>query len=275
VAPQTILPSSAPLFTPASKPADNQGAFAESEFSLWSYREGLERGEKFLIENYLRKDGETLEAGSGGGRILLELQNRGFTRLHGFDYLPSFVEIAQTRDRLGTIEYRVENAISLDYQDNSFDQELYLQQVLCFLESEDHRHRAVREAFRVLRPGGRVIVSLLSYRARAQAWSYRPMPAYLYCLRKLTLRARGIQYWPWLRRNGMINLSAFLDRGPYLYWMHEREAVELFTDAGFQVEQLGSDAQVAQGQLLDSVDALENAPLEGRLYLICRKPRLI
>jgi SAM-dependent methyltransferase len=251
---------------------EHRDVFLDSEFSLWADRSGLEPGESFLADRYLRPERRTVEAGSGGGRILLELQSRGFRDLHGFDYLPEFVEAARRRDRSGAIEYRVQNAMALDYPDNSFDQAIYVQQILCFLPTAEERSRAVHEAYRVLRPGGVIVVSFLSFRARLQSRFYKLARGYLATLRTLTGRSLDRQFWPWLRRRDKVYLGALLDRGPHMYWIRDEEAAELFQGAGFEVLGIGSDLQVNQGALATSVAELAKLPIGGRLYLACRKP---
>ncbi|MBI2825083.1 MAG: class I SAM-dependent methyltransferase [Planctomycetia bacterium] len=260
------------MHPPAETLHDNKDVFLKSEFGLWSDREGFEPGEQFLIENYLRPDLKTLEAGCGGGRLLLAMQARGYTDLHGFDYLPQFVEAASRRDTAGRISFRVQDARSLDYGDDSFDQLMYLQQVLCFLPEEADRQRAAREAYRVLRPGGVLIVTLLGLRGRTRSLAFKALLAYQYLLRKLTFRRLSLQYQPWLRLQNAPNWSALWDRGPYVYWFREPEAVELFTNAGFELAAIGSEAQVCEGRLAESFDAFARLPHSGRLYIVCRKP---
>lgn len=257
---------------PTSTSREHRDVFLNSEFPLWAHRAGLESGESFLVDRYLRPEGSTIEAGSGGGRILLELQARGFSNLNGFDYLPEFVEAARQRDRSGMIEYRVQNAVALDYADQSFDQAIYVQQILCFLPTAEERLRAVREAYRILRPGGVVVASFLSFRARLQSRFYKLARGYLATLRALTGRSLDRQFWPWLRRRDKIYLGALLDRGPHMYWIRDEEAADLFAGAGFEILGIGSDAQVSQGTLASSVAELVELPISGRLYLACRKP---
>lgn len=249
----------------------NQQIYSTRELQQWALREGLEPGEQFLIERHLDPKAKTLEAGSGGGRLLLAMQARGFEDLHGFDFVPAMVEAARRRDRSGAIDFQVHDATAPGYDDASFDQLVYLQQVLCFIAGEDARRRALEQAFRILRPGGKAVFSLLSFRARSQSWVYKPMLAYLRLLRASTGTQRGIQNMPWLRLNGAMNWAALMDRGPYVYWYREREANDLLVSVGFHVTAVGSDAQVDQRRLLDSVDELERAPLRGRLYFVCRK----
>jgi SAM-dependent methyltransferase len=257
----------------ASRQVDNNSWFAEYEFDLWAYREGLYNFEELIINNYLTKEGPTLEAGTGGGRLLLELQTRGFTDLHGFDVLPQFVAVAKTRDKSRTIDFRVMDVISLEYADKSFNQVMFLQQVLCFVETDSDRQRAVAEAFRVLRPGGTLVVTLLADRGRReQSRRHRLILAYLACLRKLTFSARTLQSTPWLRVKGNINWAALLDRGPYVYWFREDEAARLFLSAGFEIIAVGTDAQVKNGRFLISFEELSRAPFRGGIYIVCKKP---
>lgn len=249
---------------------DTEELFRESEFAQWAQRAGLEPGEQFLIGKYLDKSKSTLEAGAGGGRILLAMQSAGFERLSGFDILPEFIEAARQRDQSGQIDYQVQDGRRLSYADNSFDQLVYLQQLVSLVGGEDDRRKTVAEAFRVLRPGGRIVISLLSMRGRLRR--YWPLFAWLKLLRLFSFRGVSLQNQPWLRLQNGPNFKALLDRGPYTYWFHEREAVELFQRAGFIVEGIGSEAQIDAGQLLAPPCVPDDQPFRGRIYMVCKKP---
>ncbi|HEY2840144.1 MAG TPA: class I SAM-dependent methyltransferase [Pirellulales bacterium] len=250
---------------------DTEDVYRELEFGQWSQRQGLEKGERFMIAKFLDPAKRTLEAGAGGGRILLAMQAAGFTELSGFDILPEFVEAARKRDTTGSIDFTVQDGRKLTYADESFDQLVYLQQFISLVGPEADGLQAVGEAFRVLRPGGSVIISLLSMRARKRR--YWPLLAWLKLLRVATFRRLSLQYQPWLRLNNAPNYPALLDRGPYVYWFLEKEAVELFASAGFLVEAIGSDAQIDAGQLLPPPCVPADAPFRGRIYMVCKKPQ--
>lgn len=64
---------------------DNRQFYEETVFDSWASRSGLTEIEIALVHRFLGRDRSTLEAGTGAGRILLSLQERGFGDLHGFD----------------------------------------------------------------------------------------------------------------------------------------------------------------------------------------------
>jgi SAM-dependent methyltransferase len=63
--------------------------------------------------------------------------------------------LADRREQFGQLVFRTADAVALPYDDESFDSVLLLH----VLYHVDDRRKALEEAFRVLRPGGRVFVS--------------------------------------------------------------------------------------------------------------------
>ena len=123
--------------------SNNQAIFSGVEFESWACRTQLIPAEQYLIEEYLDKKGDTLEAGSGGGRILLAMNEMGFESLQGFDFVPELVERAKKKDVSNRVNFEVGNAVKLRYADGSFDQLTYLQQVICLIENYSLRIRAL------------------------------------------------------------------------------------------------------------------------------------
>jgi ubiquinone/menaquinone biosynthesis C-methylase UbiE len=111
--------------------------------------------------------GEALDAGMGPGRLVGELAARGW-RPSGLDAAPQMVAVARRRtpeaeDRLvvGTIE-------AIPFPDEAFDL-VVATGVLEYAELD----RALRELARVLRPGGRAVVSYPNPRAVYGIWKTR------------------------------------------------------------------------------------------------------
>ena len=99
--------------------------------------------------------GEAVDAGMGPGRLLAELVRRGW-QVSGIDSSAEMVALAQAR--LPDAEARLVQAPieALPFADASFD----LAVATGVLEYADDLETALRELARVVRPGGRAIVSL-------------------------------------------------------------------------------------------------------------------
>jgi len=220
---------------PVTTTLDNRRFYELEVFDSWASREGLTDVEEQLVGRFLERQLRTLEAGTGGGRILHELRDRGFSDLAGFDYVPGFIEAARARDAEHAIDFTVQDAVDLDYPDAAFDQVLYVQQVLCFIEDADDRFSAMREARRVVRPGGTALFSFLCYEARATRPLYGAFNRYLGFLRRFRHRDVSLQYQPWLKTEAKPNLSALADRGPYVYWFTLEEALDDLDRVGFDI----------------------------------------
>lgn len=251
----------------------SQEIFASKEFDVWAYREGLSVEEKYLIEKYLHKEQKTIEARTGGGRILLEMKKLGFKFLQGYDFLPEFIELAKKKDPSNSICFEVENAINLSYEDCSFEQIIYLQQMICSIEEEEDRLKAIEEAYRILKTGGTALFSFLSFDARYKLPMYIPYLAYLLILRSVLGKQHSIQELPYLNHNSKPNFSALLDRRPYLYWYTIQEAYQVLKKVGFEIVAMGSSYQINQRKMHTSLETLKNQPIKGGqgLYFVCAK----
>lgn len=252
---------------------NNKDVYSTVEFSQWADRAALLPAEQFVIEKFVDRVGPTLEAGTGGGRIVLAMRDLGFERLGGFDFVPEFIKEARSKDPDARIDFRVGDATKLEYADASYPQVLYLQQILSLIETDEMRQAALRESFRILAPGGIALFSLLSYEARKDQFPYNAFLAWNRMVRGIQGARRGPQYWPWLKLGGKFNWPALLDRGPYVYWFRVGELDEFFGAAGYRIEAVASVHQIDNGRMLPSCTELVGQPLTGTLFVVCRKPR--
>jgi len=249
----------------------NKEVYRDQEFARWAYGNGLSPEEKYLIANYLDQSKKTLEAGTGGGRLLLAMSKLGFTSLYGFDYLPEFIEVAKQRDVDGNIDFQVQDATQLNYKDGSFEQILYLGQMVSSIDDELGRLKALKEAYRILKVGGTALFSFLSFDSRISSALYRPYMEYISLLRKLRGSNLSIQYLPWLKFENRPNLAALFDGGAHVYWYKFPEAYQLLRDVNFHFVAYGSRYQLSQGMIHEFPATLANEPIRGMLYFVCKK----
>lgn len=249
----------------------NRDLYGTAEFGDWSTYTNFETYEAFLVQKYFDPSKKTLEAGTGGGRIILGLRQMGFEDLFAFDFIPHFVSEVRGHDPAGQIRVSAQDATQLGFETGTFDQVLYLAQIISFMDVSGGRDRAMKEACRVLKPGGVALFSFLSYEVRFGSQLYRLFSTYLGVLRSLTRSNRSMQNLPWLRKGGRFNRAALLDRGPYVYWYRAPEAVADLCRAGFKVQAVASLKQLEDGRMVNSVDELLREPLTGHFYCVCTK----
>jgi ubiquinone/menaquinone biosynthesis C-methylase UbiE len=249
----------------------NKDVFSNLDFDTWAYLKNLNHTEEFLLGKYLNKNAKTLEAGTGGGRIILGMKKLGFTSLSAFDYVPELIEEAKKKDTTASISFSVEDATALNYQDEDFEQIVYLQQILCCMEDESARLNAFKEAYRILKNGGTAVFSFLSIEDRMSKPFYTAFIVYLRLLRLMGNSKTSLQYIPWLKYKGKPNLGALLDKKPYMYWYKLEEAYNYLEKANFKIIAMGSDFQVNQGDMYTSLADLKRQPIQGGLYFVCTK----
>ena len=249
----------------------NKDLYSNVEFATWLDLQTLFPEEIYLIRKYLQPNLKTVEAGTNGGRMLLKMQEMGFANLAGFDYVPELIERAIERDPQRQIDFQVQDAIALSYPDNSFDQIIYLQQIICLIESAADRFKAIQEAYRILATGGTGLFSFLSFESRSSRFIYTTYLTYIRILRKLRGDNRSIQNLPWLTLGGKFNPQSIVDRPPYTYWYRVSEIYEMLQSVGFEIVAIGTDPQISADDLKATDRELLAAEISGMLYVVVKK----
>jgi ubiquinone/menaquinone biosynthesis C-methylase UbiE len=116
--------------------------------------ESLKRS--YEIHEYERfKDKKVLDVGCGNGYVSSLFAKEG-AHAHGIDITPTGIELCQKRFQIMGLSgnFLVANAEELPFQDNTFD----CVTSMGVLHHVPNTEKAVQEIFRVLKPGGRLIV---------------------------------------------------------------------------------------------------------------------
>lgn len=138
---------------------------ADVEDQMWYFR-SLHSHVRRELERGLKPGGAAvLDAGCGTGGLILRLrETHPEWRYSGIDFMPIACELA--RKRCGPeVDVRVASITGLPFADASFDA-LVSADVVCQV---DNPETAAAEFFRVLRPGGTVVLNVPAY---MWMWSY-------------------------------------------------------------------------------------------------------
>jgi SAM-dependent methyltransferase len=142
---------------------DEYRKMAEAEDSMWRYS-SLHRHVGRELSNVLgRVPAKILDAGCGTGGLIRRMMSQvPAWEWTGLDALPLACQLASERSGAAIVEGRVE---ALPFADEEFDA-VVSTDVLCNVKNDQ---AALRESFRVLRPGGVMFVNVPAYQ---WLWSY-------------------------------------------------------------------------------------------------------
>jgi 2-polyprenyl-3-methyl-5-hydroxy-6-metoxy-1,4-benzoquinol methylase len=107
---------------------------------------------------------DVLDVGCGTGQLAQALAQQGH-RVTGIDLNPEMVARAVAGNTSDSVNYYVQNMLELNarFQSQSFDAVLCFGNTLVHLPDEDAVGVFARQAFQVLKPGGRLLLQLINY----------------------------------------------------------------------------------------------------------------
>jgi SAM-dependent methyltransferase len=138
---------------------------AEVEDRMWYFKSLHGHVARELARAGVKQDAAVLDAGCGTGGMILRLcEARPGWKWSGIDFMPLACELARKRCGAGT-DIREASVTALPFADASFDA-VVSADVICQVVDADV---AVKEFFRVLKPGGVVVINVPAY---MWMWSY-------------------------------------------------------------------------------------------------------
>ncbi len=219
---------------------NNHSIYANEELKNWTERSGLLKQEQYLIEKYIRNEGILIEAGTGGGRISLEVHDKyPNIKIVAFDFVEEMIKSAKLKSN--EINFEVHDASDLSiYDDNTFDAAIYLQQIVS-LVPEEFISCVLKESYRVLKKDGIVIFSFLSYSGRKINLIVSFLVNILRILRKEKWQTQRL---PWLKLSNKVNFKFFTKNQATTYWFYEKEIIKILEDIGFTIVETKCDNMI-------------------------------
>ncbi|MBI4101699.1 MAG: class I SAM-dependent methyltransferase [Candidatus Nealsonbacteria bacterium] len=202
-----------------SKTRQDYNLIAE-EFSR--KREGIWEETRFLFDDYLQKGERVLDLGCGNGRYYPVFQEKRVDHF-GVDNSKELIGIAKNKFPGGN--FQVAEAQNLPFAEGFFDK-VYSIAVLHHIPSTDLRIKFLKEAQRVLRPGGLIILT---------AWKFHRVKEYYFFFKYTLLKLIGNSKFDWK--------DIFEPWGKkaqrYYHWFSGKELEGLVRKAGFEIKKSG------------------------------------
>lgn len=245
----------------------NQDVYSTHELNTWikkATQKELIPEEVYLLEKYVtRKDLKVFEAGTGAGRILYYLEEKGLTDLTGFDFVEEMIANALEfkLERQSQITFLVDDATQLrSFTDNSYDVAIYLQQIISLVPPKEHK-LVIQNAIRVLKNNGLLILSALNWHSR----QFNPLLSYLINFFRL-IRGQPVnmQLLPWLKKSGKSNCHFMGRNEATIYWFDQSELIQLLaSNDNIEVLECKTGAEIIKGRNQS----------EGMFYVVARKKK--
>ena len=235
----------------------NKTLYSEQLFKVWSEKKELLPIEDYFIKKYFsNKKAKTLEAGTGGGRIIFEIEKLGFINLEAFDYVEKMISFCNNKKQhlKSSIKFKTAYATYLnEYQTEEFEYLIYLQQVLCFIDKEK-LPEALKEAHRIGKEESLYIFSFLNWDSKI----YNPILSVLVnFLRILRIEKINKYKLPWLNINEKFNWRFLNKNQPNNLWFKEKHILEILKNNGFSIIEIKSK--------INSSDKI------GHIHIACKK----
>lgn len=215
--------------------------YQTNEFNYWGYSvvlkgfSDLERDFIYTIPELEQKT--VLDMGCGGGRIAKAIASIGVKKLVGADFSYKFCQTFNHacdsfRNNAGAVNSEITEQ---PFRQNTFDIIFYWGNILSCLDNPLFQEQALREGYRILKPGGKLFLTVLNFHGRLINY---PLFWFISCLRTFKrhpIRGRNL---PWLKKNNRINKTFFKLTEPQFYWFTKKEIRKMAINIGFTVKEL-------------------------------------
>lgn len=189
--------------------------FSSTRQSIWPEMQ-------FLLDKYLIPGEKVLDLGCGNGRYFEYFKKKNVDYF-GVDNSEKLIEIAQSK--YPGVNFQVADGLSLPFSDNFFDK-IFSIAVFHHIPSKELRIKFLKEAKRVLKPGGSLILIV---------WNFRGMKAFFLTFVSIVLKLLGLS---------KLDFGDFLEpwgkkTKRYYHYFTEKELIDLVKETGFKIKESG------------------------------------
>jgi ubiquinone/menaquinone biosynthesis C-methylase UbiE len=214
-----------------------QEKYAEDEiveFYIDQAKLGLQDWEEEMVRRYVKKDSMILSVGCGAGREPIALSKYSCVVI-GIDIVLEMLQKGYgfVKDmNLDRIHFAKMNVTSLGFQQDIFDTALLTGQVLTFIPKKAKRHVALKEIFRVLKPGGIIIMTTHSIKSHLK---YKMYYAFINPLRRFASLLKISTFEPGDRYFKKVSPTIKTPNKAFLHMYTINEGIKDLESAGFRL----------------------------------------
>lgn len=235
----------------------NKELYSDKLFRVWVDKYHLIPLEEYFLKKYLlNKNGKVIEAGTGGGRIIFEIEKLGFKNLEAFDYVENMISFCERKKNKlkSKVSFKVAEVNNLsDYNDLDYDYLIYLQQVLCFIDKEN-LSKALNEAYRIGKENSIYLFSFLNWDSKI----YNPFLSILVNFFRILRNEKTSKYkLPWLNIDGKFNRKFLNKNQPQNLWFTEKHVRYLLEKNNFS--------------LIEIKSKMNDSDKIGHFHIVCKK----
>jgi len=152
---------------------EKYGQQEELDAHTESLKLGLLDAEERAVNKYFKEGDLVLNIGCGAGREAVALLKKGY-QVVGTDLHPKMIEAAMRNARVHDVQGRFAemDACRMTFEDNSFDQIVMFGSIITHIPKRENRITALKEAKRVLRKGGHIILSVPNRKSHVKYMAY-------------------------------------------------------------------------------------------------------
>jgi ubiquinone/menaquinone biosynthesis C-methylase UbiE len=196
-------------------------------------RRGLWKSEEKLFKKYFKKRSKILDIGCGSGRTTFALAQMG-CKVIGIDITPAMIKSAKelSKELKVNVTFEVGDATNLKFKDEDFDNALFSFNGWNQIPGERNRSKALKEAHRVIKPGGYFIFTSHTRDFGRYTFFWIKQWIKFYILRPLGVKIKEIEYGDRMFKK---SFTTEYENEQYLHVPKLSKVKKRIEDAGFQL----------------------------------------